>query len=47
MQTLANQLFQAPTPAASPSPTSTHWLWWVFLLGVLGCSFVGPTCALH
>jgi len=21
------------------------WLWWLFLVGILGFSFIGPTCA--
>ncbi|MFD1468537.1 hypothetical protein ACFQ48_09905 [Hymenobacter caeli] len=31
----------APEPAAGP-----HWSWWLFLLGVLACTFAGPACAL-
>jgi hypothetical protein len=32
---------------ASPVvPAGTHWLWWLFLAGVLACSFAGPPCAL-
>ncbi|WP_157886759.1 hypothetical protein [Hymenobacter sp. PAMC 26628] len=33
--------------ASAPAPASTHWSWWLFLLGVLACSLVGPACALN
>ncbi|WP_233636058.1 hypothetical protein [Hymenobacter setariae] len=32
---------------ATSVPAGTHWLWWLFLLGVLACASVGPTCAYH
>jgi hypothetical protein len=31
----------------TPVLAGTHWLWWLFLLGVLASASVGPTCAYH
>jgi hypothetical protein len=32
---------------SAPATMGTHWAWWLFLLGVLACSFAGPACTLH
>ncbi|MGI4887346.1 MAG: hypothetical protein ACRYFR_20505 [Janthinobacterium lividum] len=36
----------AQSAASAPATAGTHWAWWLFLLGVLACSFAGPACAL-
>lgn len=36
----------ARAEASAPAPAGTHWSWWLFLLGVLACSLLGPACAI-
>jgi hypothetical protein len=49
MKTLVNNPSVSPATDASntASPAGTHWLWWLFLAGVMACSFAGQTCSLN
>ncbi|WP_162550212.1 hypothetical protein [Hymenobacter nivis] len=42
----ATRADSARAEASAPAPAGTHWSWWLFLLGVLACSLLGPACAI-
>lgn len=37
----------APLSTHPVAPSRPHWLWWLFLAGVVALSCAGPTCAYH
>lgn len=46
MKTLTTNSPKSATFSSS-TPDGLSWLWWLFLLGVLAFSSVGPTCTWH